>query len=109
MRRKGIVPAQRKTPKMTNTVQITGYIESAECAHCGRELRHGIRIDDGSTVGAQCFAKKITAPRRHYSGKTFRLDAAAIIHIAKVMQRTPAHTWNQYGVNEASRTFQRVA
>lgn len=92
---------------MTNLICITGYIENAECGHCGRVLRHGIRTEAG-TVGAQCFAQKITAPRKS-AGKSYRLDAAAVVHIAKVVQRANPANWGQYGVSETGRTFEVAA
>lgn len=87
---------------MANLICIIGYIESVDCGHCGRTLRHGIVTDCG-TVGATCFAKKITAPRKH-RGKTYRLDADAIISLAK-----RAHNPERYGIYSESLTFERAA
>lgn len=92
---------------MTNLICITGYVEMVDCGHCGRSLRHGIVTDCG-TVGATCFAQKITAARKH-NGKAYRLDAASVVHIAKVVQRANPANWGSYGVSEASRTFEAAA
>lgn len=93
---------------MTTTIQITGYAPEAHCDHCGRALRHGVRIDDGRTVGATCLANKLTAPRKH-AGRAYRLAADAVVHMAKVVERVPAHLWGQYGVSDAGLTFNRAA
>jgi hypothetical protein len=93
---------------MTQTITITGYIESAECTHCNRTLRHGIRVDDGGTVGAACLANKITARRRDYTGRTYRMATDTVIHVAKVVQRAPADRWYDYGVSESMLTFERA-
>ncbi len=89
---------------MSNLICIIGYIEMTDCGHCGRTLRHGIVTDRG-TVGGACFARKLTLPRQH-NGKTYRLDPASIVHIAKAVQRAAPGTWDRYGVNEASRIFE---
>lgn len=92
---------------MTTTagsIQITGYTAASDCMCCGRTLKHTV-VTDAGVFGGQCFAKKITAPRQH-RGKPYRLDAASVINTAKVVQYAPAHLWSQYGVNEASRTFE---
>ena len=41
-------------------ISIVGYAEDEICAHCGRYLKHGIKISDGRIVGADCFDKQIT-------------------------------------------------
>jgi len=68
-----------------NTVSIVGYEEDGHCEHCGRALRHCIRISDGRVVGATCFDKKITKPQS-YNGKSFRIGSEGIIRYAKMAQ-----------------------
>ena len=92
---------------MTNTLRISGYVAEAQCDHCGRALRHGIRIDDGRTVGATFLANKLSAPRTH-AGRPYRVTADTVVSAAKVVERVPAHLWAQYGVNEAAITFTRA-
>lgn len=92
---------------MTNTIGIAGYEQDCNCEHCGRPLKHGIRLADGRTVGATCLDKKLTKPKV-YHGKKYRLGAERIIHIAKVTQFKPASHWNDYGVAPLSGTFESV-
>ncbi|MDX3998414.1 hypothetical protein, partial [Pseudomonas aeruginosa] len=66
-------------------ISIVGYESDCNCEHCGRALRHGIRLSDGRLVGATCLDKKLTKPRLH-QGKSFRFGAEHIIKIAKVVQ-----------------------
>lgn len=33
-------------------ISIVGYESDCNCEHCGRALRHGIRLSDGRLVGA---------------------------------------------------------
>lgn len=84
---------------MALTLCITDYVEGAECAHCNRVLRHGIVTDNG-IVGAQCFAKKLTAPRI-YKGKAYRLDAGDIVSLAK-KARSPC----RFGLRPEHFTFE---
>jgi hypothetical protein len=86
---------------MTNFICITGYVESAECAHCNRTLRHGI-VTDAGIVGATCFARKLTAPRR-YNGKAYRLDAEGVIYLAR-----RAHNPARYSIPADALTFERA-
>jgi len=67
------------------TISIVGYEENGHCEHCGRALRHCIRISDGRLVGATCFDKKLTKPRR-YQGKNYRIGAENVIRYAKMAQ-----------------------
>lgn len=92
---------------MAQMICITGYSPETDCMCCGRTLKHGV-VTDAGVFGGQCFARKITAPRR-YNGKAFRLDAASVVHIAKVVQRAPTQLWGQYGVTDESRTFEAAA
>ena len=41
---------------MTN-VSIISYREECNCDHCGRNLKHGIVLSDGRTVGATVVAQ----------------------------------------------------
>lgn len=70
---------------MNAVVTIVGYEEDGHCEHCGRVLRHCIRISDGRIVGATCFDKKITKPKS-YNGKAFRIGSEGIIKYAKMAQ-----------------------
>ena len=67
------------------TLQINGYEQDGYCAHCGRTLKHCIVLHDGSIVGATCFDKQLTKPRK-YQGKTYRVGAEKIIMMAKAIQ-----------------------
>lgn len=84
---------------MTNTINITGYFEGGECAHCSRELRHCVATDAG-VFGARCFAAKVTKPRT-YAGKAYRLSTDAVISLAK-MARNPARN----GIGPQHLTFE---
>ena len=92
---------------MTNLICITGYTNETDCMCCGQSLKHGV-VTDAGVFGGQCFARKITAPRR-YAGKAYRLTASAVVDMAKVVQRVPADRWSQYGVSKAARTFEAAA
>ena len=42
---------------------IAGYEQEGNCEHCGRKLKHCIKIEENGVqriVGATCFAKKMT-------------------------------------------------
>ncbi len=64
---------------------IIGYEQDGICQHCGRTLKHCIKINDGAIVGADCFDKKMTKPKM-YKGKPYRLGAEKIRELAKVAQ-----------------------
>ena len=86
-------------------IQIEGYEQNADCAHCGRVLKHGIRISTGEVVGAQCFDKVLTAPRE-YLGKKYRCGAPRIIELAKIAQfYTPASRQSRFNVDQNHLTF----
>ena len=85
-------------------ITITGYEQECSCEHCGRALKHGIRLLDGRIVGAQCLDKKLTAPRIK-SGKKYRYGTQHIIKIAKVVQWKSPDVWSRYGVNQQSTVF----
>lgn len=90
---------------MKNSILIIGYEQEANCEHCGRALKHGIRISDGRIVGATCLDKKLTAPKT-YQGKKFRIGSEMIIRAAKVAQFKAPQTWERYGVNQNTMTFE---
>lgn len=94
---------------MSDTITITGYEPGPEvyCDHCGRHLVHGIRIDDGRTVGATCLANKLTA-KLVYNGKGYRLPADKIVHMAKVVERVAPHARERYGINDRCITFPKA-
>ncbi len=89
----------------TEMVAITGYEQDGWCEHCGRKLRHCIRISDGRIVGATCFDKKITKPKV-YQGKPYRVGSQHIIHTAKVVQFRSADKWSRYGVSANTIQFE---
>lgn len=90
---------------MSDTLIITGYSEDEVCAHCNKTLRHGIRLDDGRIVGAQCFNKVLTMPQT-YAGKSFRVGADNIIRYAKIAQfHTETEGMKRFGVGIWQRTF----
>lgn len=66
-------------------IAITGYEQDGHCEHCGRPLRHCIRIDDGRIVGATCFNKLLTKPRL-YNGKPYRIGEENVIRYAKLAE-----------------------
>lgn len=90
---------------MTQQISIVGYEQECNCEHCGRPLKHGIRISDGRIVGATCLDKKLTKPKV-YHGKKYRLGAERIIHIAKVVQFKAVSQWDAYGVAPSSPNFE---
>lgn len=93
------------TATETATIVITGYTEDCNCEHCGRNLRHGIRISDGRVVGAQCFDRVLTLPKT-YSGKSYRVGAENIIRYAKIAERFTAQAAeSRFGVGLSQRTF----
>lgn len=68
-----------------NTLTIIGYEQDGICQHCGRTLKHCVKINDGMIVGADCFDKKMTKAKT-YQGKAYRLGAEKIRELAKVAQ-----------------------
>ena len=87
------------------TLTISGYTQNCNCEHCGRRLKHGVKLSDGRVVGAQCLDKQLSAPRIR-NGKKFRFGAQHIIKIAKVVElKSPDH-WGRYGVNKISTEFE---
>jgi hypothetical protein len=92
---------------MTVQIVIVGYEQECNCEHCGRPLKHGIRISDGRVVGATCLDKKLTKPKI-YRGQKYRLGSERIIHIAKVVQFKNPSRWDDYGVAPSSPVFEAV-
>lgn len=90
-----------------NTITIVGYEQDGHCEHCGRALKHCIRISDGRIVGATCLDKKLTKPKI-YQGKSYRLGADLIVKAAKCAQYIPASRWGQYGVSALTLTFEAI-
>lgn len=88
-------------------ITIVGYEKGGKCEHCGRVLKHGIRISDGRIVGAQCLNKQLTKPRT-YQGKKYRFGAEHIIKIAKVVEYKTPFEWSRYGVSVQSTIFEAV-
>ena len=68
-----------------NQIGIVGYEENGHCEHCGRALRHCIKLNDGRIVGATCFDKKLTLPIS-YNGTKYRLGAERIVFMAKAAE-----------------------
>jgi hypothetical protein len=88
-------------------IAIVGYESDCNCDHCGRALRHGVRLNDGRVVGATCLDKKLTKPRQ-YQGKPFRFGAEHIVRIAKTVQFYSPSNWARFGVSASSTTFEAV-
>jgi hypothetical protein len=89
---------------MTNQIEILGYEQNGYCEHCGRALKHCIRLSDGRIVGATCLDKQLTLPKE-YRGKKFRLGSEFIIRAAKVAQFYAPSQWSRFGVNAETLTF----
>lgn len=68
-----------------NYISIAGYEQEGHCEHCGRTLKHCIRISDGRIVGATCFNKILTKPRM-YKGKPYRIGEENVIRYAKIVE-----------------------
>lgn len=84
---------------MENVIAIVGYEQEGHCEHCGRALKHCIRIGDGRIVGATCFDKKLTKPVfDKYRNKSYRLGAEQIIRFAKMAQFWSAERMAREGV-----------
>jgi hypothetical protein len=98
------------TPTATESAKliITGYDEDCHCEHCGRALRHGIRISDGRVVGAQCFDKVLTKARK-YNGKTYRVGHENIVRYAKIAEFHSLEAGERrFGVGIYQRTFEQA-
>lgn len=88
-----------------NTLTIVGYEKECNCEHCGRSLKHGIRISDGRVVGAQCLDKSMTKPKM-YQGKAYRSGTEYIIKAAKVVQFYSPAKWGSFGVTNSTIQFE---
>lgn len=88
-------------------ISIVGYVEDDVCAHCGRSLKHGIKISDGRIVGADCFDKQLTKPRIN-GKKKYRFGAKHIIHIAQVVEYKPVSQWDLYNVSINATVFEGI-
>lgn len=86
---------------------IVGYERDQVCGHCGRNLKHGIKLSDARVVGAQCLNKALTQPKVVH-GKKVRVGASYIIRTAKVVQFIPADRWLTYGVVQESTEFEAL-
>lgn len=91
-----------------NQISIVGYEAECNCEHCGRALKHGIKLSDGRIVGATCLDKKMTMPRI-YQGKKFRFGADFIVKVAKVVEFYSPSNWARFGVSASSTTFEAAA
>jgi hypothetical protein len=80
------------------TISIIGYEQDGHCEHCGRALKHCIRISDGRIVGATCFDKKLTKPQSSWGKKSFRVGAENIVRYAKMAQFLTAEKMAMHGV-----------
>ncbi|MNY38858.1 hypothetical protein D3C86_1735100 [compost metagenome] len=92
---------------MSNKIAISGYAEDSICSHCGRKLKHGIKLSNGCIVGANCFDKDMTKQRIN-GKKKYRYGAAHIIHIAQVVEFKPVSKWDLYNVSVNSTIFELV-
>lgn len=92
---------------MTTKITIIGYEREGHCDHCGRELVHCIKLDDGRVVGATCFDKKMTKPVK-VAGRSFRIGSSGIIERAKVAQFANPNKWSQYGMTDDHFTFEKA-
>lgn len=88
-------------------IQIIGYEKDCNCEHCGRSLKHGIRINDGRIVGAQCLDKSLTKPK-NYQGKNYRIGSELIIRAAKVVEFYSPAKWGSFGVTSQTITFEAI-
>lgn len=94
---------------MKNEIAIVGYEQDGHCEHCGRALRHCIRISDGRLVGATCFDRVLTKPRV-YQGKAYRVGSDAIIRYAKIVAfYTTEAASRRFGVEPHMLRFEAAA
>jgi hypothetical protein len=73
---------------MSNIITIVGYDHDSNCEHCGRKLKHGIKVEQNGlirTVGAMCLSNDMTLPQE-YQGKKYRLPVDEIINKAKWLE-----------------------
>jgi predicted amidophosphoribosyltransferase len=88
-------------------IEIVGYEQEGECEHCGRPLKHCIRIDDGRIVGATCLANKMTKAKV-YNGRKYRVHAEDVIKAAKLRARYTLQSLLARGYSHGQFTFEAV-
>ena len=88
-----------------STLTIVSYEQDGHCEHCGRPLKHCIKLDDGRIVGATCFAKVLTKPLKHYK-KSYRLGPAEIIRYAQCAARYSEAGLAKLGLSTKNLTFE---
>ena len=101
-KRAGKPETKTKEKKITITITITGYEQEGYCEHCGRALKHCIKIDDGRIVGATCFDKIITKPKT-YNGKPYRVGTENVIRYAKIAE---SGKLTRHGISAHQLTFE---
>lgn len=90
---------------MNGKIEICGYEQDGYCEHCGRALKHCIRIDDGRIVGATCFDKIMTKPLC-YQGRKYRAGAENVIRYAKLRSKYNADAlMRNFGLTAAHFVF----
>lgn len=91
---------------MNQTIAIVDYEQNGNCEHCGRVLKHCIRISDGRIVGATCFDKIITKPRT-YRGKKYRIGAENVIRYARIVAKYNAEAMqSRFGISPHMLVFE---
>ena len=88
----------------SNILVIAGYEKEAVCEHCGRALKHGVKLADGRIVGAQCLNQSMTQAKVR-NGKKYRVGSEYIIKMAKCAQFADPAKWGQYGVTRQGMEF----
>ena len=88
-----------------STLTIVSYEQDGRCEHCGRPLKHCIRLDDGRIVGATCFAKILTKPKTYF-GKPYRLGPAEIVRYAQCAARYSEAGLAKLGLSTKHLTFE---
>lgn len=89
------------------TITITGYTTDCNCEHCGRNLRHGIRINDGRVVGAQCLDQVMTKPKT-YGGKAYRIGKENVIRYARLAGKYTESGLRRFGIYPDMLTFEKA-
>lgn len=84
---------------------IIGYEQECSCDHCGRSLKHGIKVGGLGTIGADCFNKMIKADRKKFSGNG-KPGASYIRMLAKLKERDNPQTLRNLGYGDWSFTFE---
>jgi len=86
-------------------VTITGYEESGKCDHCGRSLKHVIKLSNGQLVGSTCFANLMTEPKIHM-GRKYRVSPTTVRELAQVAEFWSADKQSRNGYSAASFLFE---